>query len=78
MLNISLDFKSKVQIPRGLPAGMLKFGIDLCITLSKAFFGLSFLRPVTMVKCTMYQMYHVHFISLWAYICKSLQKAYTD
>ena len=51
---------SKVQIPRGLPAGMVKFGIDQCITLPKAFFcGLSFfLRPVT--------MYHVHFINLWA------------
>ena len=34
---------SKVQIPGGLPAGMLKFGIDQCITLPKAFFfGLSF------------------------------------
>ena len=29
---------SKVQIPGGLPAGMLKFGIDQCITVPKAFF----------------------------------------
>ena len=50
---------SKVQIPGGLPAGMLKFGIDQCITLPKAFYvGFLFLRPVT--------MYHVHFINLWA------------
>ena len=50
---------SKVQIPGGLPAGMLKFGIDQCITLPKAFlWAFFFLRPVT--------MYHVHFINLWA------------
>ena len=62
---------SKVQIPGGLPAGMLKFGIDQCITLPKAFFwAFFFLRLVT--------MYHVHFINLWAKICKSLQKVYTD
>ena len=49
----------KVQVPGGLPAGMLKFGIDQCITLPEAFlWAFFFLRPVT--------MYHVHFINLWA------------
>ena len=33
---------SKVQIPRGLPAGMLKLGIDQCITFPKAFLWASF------------------------------------
>ena len=43
----------------GLPAGILKFGIDQCITLPKAFlWAFFFLRPVT--------MYRVHFINLWA------------
>ena len=55
-----MSHSSKLQIPGGyVPAGMLKFGIDQCITLKKGFFvGFLFLRPVT--------MYHVHFINLWA------------
>ena len=36
-VGICMSQSSKVQIPGGLPAGMLIFGIDQCITLPKAF-----------------------------------------
>ena len=32
-VGIGMSQSSKVQIPGGLPAGMLKFGIDQCFTL---------------------------------------------
>ena len=47
---------SKVQISGELPAGMLKFGIDQCITLSKAFFvGFLFFKTGYNVPCTFYK-----------------------
>ena len=47
---------SKVQIPGGLPAGMLKFGIDQCITLPKAFLWAFFsFKTGYNVPCTFYK-----------------------
>ena len=46
---------SKVQIPGGLPAGMLKFGIDQCITLPKAFLGAFFFKTGYNEPCTFYK-----------------------
>ena len=46
---------SKGQIPGGLPAGMLKFGLDQCITLPKAFLWASFFKTCYNVPCTLYK-----------------------
>ena len=46
---------SKVQIPGGFPAGMLKFGIDKSITLTKAFLWAFFFKTGYNVPCTLYK-----------------------
>ena len=46
---------SKLQIPGGLPAGMLKFGIDQCITLLKAFLWAFFFKTGYNEPCTFYK-----------------------
>ena len=51
-----MSHSSKLQIPGGLPAGMLKFGIDQCIILfQRLFCGLSFFKTSYNVPCTFYK-----------------------